>query len=102
MLTKETIIPLPGGVTQTRTSSLRGLSNDIDGGLPFNPRFLSYIPNNRQLICIYPSYLLKEKLTEEHFAHYKIRDQEAHKRLRNLLANLNEEDNPVIMIATFI
>ena len=50
---------------------------------------------------IYQSYLLKEQLTEEHFARCDIKDSEAHKRLRSLLANLDWEDNPILMIATF-
>ena len=101
LLNREITAPLPGGATNTRTTSLRGLSNDIDGGLPFAPHHLSHIQNDQQMICIYQSYLLKEKLTDEHFARYKIKDPEAHKRLRNLLENLDWEDNPVLMIATF-
>jgi hypothetical protein len=53
------------------------------------------------LVALYQSYLLKEYLTDEHFARQNIKDQEAHQRLKDLLANLDEEDNPVLMIATF-
>ena len=87
--------------TVSRTTNLSGFRNDIDGGLPFSPSTSIHIQNNHQMACVYQSYLLKELLTEEHFARYEVKDQEAHKRLRSLLANLDEEDNPVIMIATF-
>ena len=87
--------------TSSRTFRLPGLSNDVDGGLPIIPVFFNNIQNNQQIVTVYQSYLLKEQLTEKHFERVKIKDQEAHKRLRNLLVNLDEEDNPVLMIATF-
>ena len=99
LLKVEIVAPLPGGANSSRTGNLSGFRNDIDGGLPFRP--LINIQNNKQMACVYQSYLLKELLTEEHFARYEVKDREAHKRLRSLLANLDEEDNPVIMIATF-
>ena len=89
------------GSTSSRTFRLPGLSNDIDGGLPIMPDFFNNIQNNQQIVTVYQSYLLKGQLTEKHFERVKIKDQEAHKRLRNLLSNLDEEDNPVLMIATF-
>ena len=92
------VLPLPDGTL--REFSLRGLKNDIDGGLPLLPAYASHIQNNQQMVCVYQSYLLKEQLTEDHFARCDIKDREAHKRLQSLLANLDEEDNPVIMIAT--
>jgi len=85
----------------TYVYQLRGLRNDIDGGLPFLPRRYSIINNNNQLVCLYQAYVLKNNFTEEHFARQKIKDPEAHKRLRKLLSELDEEDNPVLMIATF-
>jgi hypothetical protein len=47
-----------------------------------------------------PFKLLKD-FTKEHFAAKKIKDKEAHERLKKLLATLDEDDNPVLMIATF-
>ena len=98
---REMTIPLPDGRTHTRTTSLNGLRNDIDGGLPFSSSINCHIQNNNQLINIYQSYFLKEKLTDEHFKRYTIKDQEAHKRLKKLLEDLDWDDNPVITIATF-
>lgn len=82
-------------------SLLPGLINDIDGGLPFWPGRSIKIQDNQKLASIYQPYELLENLNEEYFAAHKIKDQEAHKRLENLLENLGEEDNPVLMIATF-
>ena len=93
--------PMPDGTTLSRTFFLGGLRNDIDGGLPFEPRYFSHFQNNRQLVCVYHPWVLKENLTEEHFAGYKVKNQEAHNRLKNLLTDLDWEDNPVLMIATF-
>ena len=101
LLSRETVAPLLGGELLSRTSSLNGLRNDIDGGLPFDPHHISHIQNNNQMICIYHSYFLKEKLTDEHFTRYTIQDQDANKRLKKLLGELDWEDNPVIIIATF-
>ena len=100
LLKKENIINFNSG-PMSGTTSLYGLHNDIDGGLPFMPELKSHIQNSQQMVCVYQSYLLKELLTEEHFARYDIKDPEAHKRLRTLLTNLDWEDNPVLMIATF-
>ena len=86
---------------ESRTIPYRGLINDIDGGLPFWPDDFSHIQNNRQLACIYHAYEFKEKLTEAYLAEQNIKDKEAHQRLRSLLSHLNEDDNPVLMIATF-
>ena len=38
-------------------------------------------------------------LTDEYFASLKIKDQQAHQKLKELLKNLQEDDNPVIVIA---
>jgi PHD/YefM family antitoxin component YafN of YafNO toxin-antitoxin module len=37
-------------------------------------------------------------LTEEYFASRTIKDPQAHQKLRELLNNLDEDDNPVIVI----
>lgn len=96
-----TTITQPGGSLFTRTQLVRGLINDIDGGLPFWPHHLCNIQNNKQLVAVRKADQLKELLTDEYFAAHTIKDMEAHNRLRNLLKNLDWEDNPVLMIATF-
>lgn len=42
---------------------------------------------------------MKEMLTEEYFSTQTIKDKEAHQKLRELLKNLKEDDNPVVVIA---
>jgi len=46
----------------------------------------------------YPS-IMKEKLTDEYFASRTIKDPQAHQKLKELLKNLDEQDNPVVVIA---
>jgi len=91
---------LPDGITKV-SFPLLGLRNDIDGGLPLNPHYTSEIQSDNQIVSVYQSHLLKDLLTEEHFARMDIKDLDAHKRLRAFLANLDWDDNPVLMIATF-
>ena len=78
--------------------------NDIDGGLDFgiHGSHISIIQSANQFICArYQPHKLLKDLNIEHFASKKIKNKEAHERLKKLLENLDEEDNPVIMIATF-
>ena len=74
-----------------------GFINDLDGGLPFWPRFCT---DDNKLVSILSAEDLKGILTEEYFAAHEIKDIQAHQRLRDLLKNLKEDDNPVVVIAT--
>ena len=74
-----------------------GLVNDLDGGLPFWPR---YCTDDNKLVSILSAEDLKGILTEEYFAAHEIKDKQAHQKLRALLKNLKEDDNPVVVIAT--
>ena len=77
-------------------SGMLGLFNDLDGGLSFWPR---YYTSDNELIDVWQSYEMKELLTEEYFAAHEIKNPQAHQKLKELLKNLDEEDNPVIVIA---
>ena len=81
----------------------KGIINDIDGGFDFFPSpGMTHNQNNQQLVCaVYLPFKILENLNEEHFASKEIKNKEANVRLRNLLKNLKEDDNPVLMIATF-
>ncbi|MDR2968005.1 MAG: 6-bladed beta-propeller [Tannerellaceae bacterium] len=79
------------------TTGKVGLVNDLDGGLPFWPR--SYNATGREMVGVLEAYEMKELLTEEHFAAYPAKDRAAHSRLRELLKDLKDDDNPVIVIA---
>ena len=74
-----------------------GFINDLDGGLPFWPRLCT---DDNKLISIIMAEDLKGILTEEYFAAHEIKDMQAHQKLRDLLKNLKEDDNPVVVIAT--
>ncbi len=74
-----------------------GLVNDIDGGLPFRPRY--YNESGNELVQVLEAYEMKELLTEEYFAAHPARDPASHARLRELVKSLDENDNPVVVIA---
>ena len=103
LLNYEKVIPplAIGSSTNTRTINMEGLRNDIDGGFPVWHHHMANIQHDNQLLNTFQSYLFKELLTEKHFSRQNIKDREAHQQLRNLLENLDWEDNPVLMIATF-
>ena len=74
----------------------KGFINDINGGLSIIPRFYA---GNDEVVDIWWAEDMKEMLTDEYFASLKIKDQVAHQKLKELLKNLQEDDNPVIVIA---
>jgi hypothetical protein len=74
-----------------------GFVNDIDGGLSFWPQY--YIESENALVQVLEAYEMKGLLTEEYFAAHPAKDPAAHARLRELLKNLKEDDNPVIVVA---
>jgi hypothetical protein len=74
-----------------------GLVNDIDGGLSFWPKY--YNESADELVDVWEAYEMKDLLTEEYFAAHPAKDPAAHERLRALLKNLKETDNPVIVVA---
>jgi len=72
------------------------LANDIDGGMPFWPARHTAAG---QLVQVLSPLDIKKTLTEEYFAEHPAKDPAAHKRLRELVKNIKEDDNPVIVIA---
>ena len=74
----------------------KGLINDINGGLSFFPR---YYAGNDVVVDIWQVEDMKELLTEDYFASLPIKDPQAHLKLRELLKNLKDDDNPVVVIA---
>ena len=77
-------------------SNMLGLVNDLDGGLSFWPK---YYTSENELIGIWQAYEMKALLTEAYFAAHEIKKPQAHQKLKELLKNLDEEDNPVVVIA---
>ena len=74
----------------------KGIINDMNGGLSFIPR---YYAGDDIVVDVWQAYEMKEILTEEYFAAHEIKHPQAHQKLKELLKNLDEEDNPVIVIA---
>jgi len=80
-----------------KEQTLKGFYNDIDGGMPFWP---SHITQKQEMVSfLYPD-AMKEMLTNEYFGRKSIRDNNAHLRLKELLSIINEDDNPIVVIAT--
>lgn len=77
-------------------SHMVGMINDLDGGLSFYPKY--YTSDNEMIDIWWPAHM-KRYLTESYFAAHEIKNPEAHQKLKELLQKLNEEDNPVIVIA---
>jgi hypothetical protein len=77
-------------------SGMTGLINDLDGGLSFWPK---YYTSDNELVDFWQPYEMKEILTDEYFVAHEIKNQQAHQKLRELLKNLKDNDNPIIVIA---
>ncbi|MDR2232085.1 MAG: 6-bladed beta-propeller [Tannerella sp.] len=74
----------------------KGIINDLNGGLSFIPK---YYAGNGEVIDIWNPADMKEMLTDEYFASLKIKDPQAHQKLKELLKTLKEDDNPVVVVA---
>ena len=79
------------------TPLAQGFENDIDGGLPFYPQSVSS-SGTYWLAYVNPSDM-KEILTEEYFAaHPDIQNKKKLDKLRAIVANADEEDNPILVL----
>jgi len=79
--------------------------NDLNGGLPFFPRYYAGKDVVGAHLCVRP-YIdvwnvedMKGMLTEEYFAKQTIKDPQAHQKLKEVLKNLRDDDNPVVVVA---
>ena len=79
-------IPPKKGIHTERIKRF-GFNNDLDGGLPFWPQQMI---SDKEMMCVYTAEELLEldssKITDE--------------KLKNILKNLKEDDNPVVAIVT--
>ena len=73
-----------------------GIINDINGGLPFVPR---YYAGNGVVVDVWNVEYMKEMLTDEYFASQTIKDQQSYQKLKELLKIMKDDDNPVVVIA---
>ena len=78
-----------------RSSQMFGLINDLDGGFSFWP--MCYTSDN-ELASVLQAYEMKETLTEKYFSNRTIKNPQSHQNLKELLKNLDEYDNPVVVI----
>jgi len=77
-------------------TQMMGFINDLDGGLSFCPK---YYTSDNELVDAWRAEDMKDYLTEAYFAAHEIKNPEAHQKLKELLENVTEFDNPVIVIA---
>ena len=75
--------------------NIRGMINDIDGGLQVLPR--KSLKDGR-IYTSFSAFDLKQKLLEEPFKNIKPLNLDKQKELHKILNNSKMEDNPVIMI----
>jgi hypothetical protein len=68
----------------------------LNGGLSFIPK---YYAGNNEVIDIWSPADMKEMLTDKYFASLKIKDPQAHQKLKELLKTLKDDDNPVVVVA---
>lgn len=74
----------------------KGIINDMNGGLPFIPK---YYAGNNVIVDVWNVTDMQEMLTEDYFAKQTIKDPQAYRKLKELLKNLKDDDNPVIVVA---
>ncbi len=72
-----------------------GIENDIDGGINFMPK---YAVNDTLLVGWFQAYQLKMYVASELFKNSNLKFPEKKKKLEQLAASLNENDNPVLML----
>jgi len=89
-------------VGQTSSLSSRdggpGLADDLDGGLPFVPKF-SFTKNGNDWICGYRySYELRNYVASNSFQKAVVKYPNKKKQLEKLANSLSENDNPVLML----
>jgi thiamine pyrophosphate-dependent acetolactate synthase large subunit-like protein len=73
------------------------MKNDFDGGITVNPKFDA---GNNKWVAELPADSLIRTLTPEYLAKSKAMYPEKKEKLKKLVENLKENDNPVIMIIT--
>jgi hypothetical protein len=84
------------------TSGLRGyepgIKNDIDGGLNFHPYYSFTEEGNTFLVTWYFAYRLKGYVQSEAFRNSSPKYPEKKKKLEELAASLDENDNQILML----
>jgi len=82
-----------GELTENINTTLR---NDYDGGMDID--MIPYMQNENIFVFLFHPFEMKEKLTEEHFKEVKVAYPAKRDALKSMLDNLQDDDNPVLMI----
>jgi hypothetical protein len=98
---KSTLLGRMSRAEYTARRQFLGFRNDIDGGFALQAANIYSSYDENTSFASYDAYKMIELLTPEHFAKVRstVKDPAALARLRNFVASLKEEDNPVIVIA---
>ena len=75
-----------------------GFTNDLDGGVRFNPSFIKNIDHAKYLIDYVDAYQLKAHVASDAFKNSTPKYPEKKKELEKLADSLDENDNPVLML----
>ena len=75
-----------------------GIKNDIDGGLNFHPYYSFTEEGNTYLVTWYFAYRLKGYVQSEAFRNSSPKYPEKKKKLEELAASLDENDNQILML----
>ncbi len=92
-LTEEFFVVAPSNVDDQIEPT--GIKNDIDGGINFMPR---YAVNDSLILSWFEPYQLKMYVASETFKKSVPKFPEKKKKLKELAASLDENDNPVLML----
>jgi len=76
----------------------RGLINDLDGGVKFQPRGYLFENNREYLVEIKDAIKIKTYVNSIEFQNAKFISPEKRRIFKEVANNLKEEDNPVLMI----
>jgi len=70
--------------------------NDLDGGLAFWPTNTN---RNQDLICVFQTFFMKDEINVTNIKEEDVKNISDFRKLKTLVSHLNEEDNPIVVIA---
>lgn len=82
----------------TINNNKKGITNNIDGGIDFNPENYFECKNEEYLISILQPFVIRYHIASRIFKNSTPKYPEKKDALSTLADNLNENDNPVLML----
>jgi hypothetical protein len=70
--------------------------NDMDGGLAFWP---TYTNRNQEIASVYQAFVLKDEMKNNNTTEESVKNVLEFRKLRTLASQIDEEDNPIVVIA---